>query len=143
MSFTIVTLTETGFPNLTPARIDLIGDRAGLVHHDYFQRLDLEVTDNTTTEALDLTGVATYHLLLKNSPSDLDADAIGSGSVTDTTDEEDGEITIHFPSAILTLANQGKLWWSLAGTTTTGSYVIPIAEGLFHLEESSLTAVSS
>jgi hypothetical protein len=139
----IANLSETGMPNLSPARIDLIGDKAGFVHHDYFQQLSLDVTDGPVTEDLSLAAIETYHVLLKRRPSDADADAIGSGSVTNTADEATGQVTVHFPRAILDLADQGLLWWTFSGTTTTGSYVVPLAEGRFELRQSSLTEVAS
>ena len=153
----IATLTETGLPNLSPARIDLNGTKSGYANHDYFQEIDLDVSDGTNpTEDLNLsidnTGggtpatISTFHLYLKRNKDDADADAVSAGDVSlragDTDPGDTGKITIHFPRIDLQPADAGLLYWSLAATVIAGNYVVPLAYGQFELRASPLATIA-
>ena len=138
----VTILTETGLPNVAPGRQDLIGDDALVVNHDNFVQVVISTLDGITVELFDLTAITTFHVLLKRRATDADALAIGSGSVTDVTNDNLGELTLLFPRQICLSADVGKVYWSLSATATTGAYVVPLLYGFAEMRESPLTVVA-
>lgn len=109
--------------NVTPGRLDLIGDDAIAPNADYRQDIDFDLdVDGVVTSVLDITSVSNWTVLLKTNREDLDADAVATGAAH--MDDVDGEIHIYFLASEITPDMIGMYWWVLRGDDGGGDSAI-------------------